>query len=175
EQGRTARCHTDLELGPRPRTPEALLPTTTSSLKLNFFQLRIRSPLLPLLPPVLLVVFLRVLFGAAARGPTACPQPVLFGDERFEPRLKAATFALNGQYNLHHIFRLICSSATFSTANGAAPYARDPRFGSKDYPDYLTPPGSRLPQPAPVPSLPDIFVTCGSLFVPPPPSSRRIP
>ncbi|CAN7990552.1 unnamed protein product, partial [Ixodes pacificus] len=76
EQGHTARCHTDLELGPRPRTPEALLPTTTSSLKLNFFQLRIRSPLLPLLPPVLLVVFIRVLFGAAARGPTACPQPI---------------------------------------------------------------------------------------------------
>lgn len=82
EQGHTARCHTDLELGPRPRTPEALLPTTTSSLKLNFFQLRIRAPLLPLLPPVLLFVFLRVLFGATARGPTACPQPVLFGDER---------------------------------------------------------------------------------------------
>ncbi|EEC15668.1 hypothetical protein IscW_ISCW022618, partial [Ixodes scapularis] len=139
EQGHTARCHTDLELGPRPRSPEALLPTTTSSLKLNFFQLRIRAALLPLLPPVLLFVFLRVLFGATARGPTACPQPVLVVLISFEPSHQMV------RYHLQNLFRLICSSVTFSTANGAAPYARDPRFGSKDYPDYLTPPDYPTP------------------------------
>lgn len=49
------------------------------------------------------------------------------------------------RYHLQNLFRLICSSVTFSTANGAAPYARDPRFGSKDYPDYLTPPDYPTP------------------------------